>query len=417
MTKRRLLATAFFVWAVSAHVTHVWLGHFQNLEPPHDYKLSITTPYQGASPDLQDFERDYTRVREAIGDQVEEGRLLAFVQAELRSLYWQFELRDIPAMKPSVMGTVESHLQGQLPSELIHEAVFRALARASRQVTYKAQGCPYQNQLEPAGIGALIAAHPRGVELVSLLPDHPAINAGLEPGDVVIAVSGRSIIGCDVKDAVRALRGQSGEEVRVRVQRGRGLLLRTFDLTLERAHLNTTQSIAVNYEGDEARIEVLWFDGSTAHQIEAATAQAKARGCSKLVFDLTHAREGHINSAAECASIFLPSNTLVAQLESPRHSYEVRVGTEQPQEGLKLEAKVGPGTRGPGEVLAFALRKADARITGDRTPGMGLVSRSYRCATGDILELPDYQVIVDGYTLQGHGLRPDLPTLSELLSK
>ena len=417
MTKRRLVATAFFIWAVSAHFTHSWLTHFMTIEPPHNYAEALKVAETcRVDPDLADFARDYQVVTEALGDQIPEGQLLAFVQAELRSLYWQAELREMPGSRETVLATVESHLkEGALPAELIYEAVFRGLSRVSKNVRYRGHVDHYRG-LKPAGIGAVVEHHPRGLKLVSLLPGHAAIEAGLQSGDVITSVDGKRLMGRDISEALRLIRGDAGDSVHLNVQRGTGLLLRSFELELSRSNLVTDHSLVLRMNGGVATIEVLWFDDSTAYEMNEALAQAEEAGATEIVLDLSHASVGSVSAAAECASSFIKEDTVVAELKSGEHSFEVTTGVPEPRD-LELEVKIGPMTRRGGEVLANALREfAGARLTGEPTAGDGVVVGNHWSRTGATFEIPQYRIFLNGEPLEGNGLRPSFPTLMEMLA-
>lgn len=418
MTKRRLVATAFFIWAVSAHFTHSWLTHFMTIEPPHNYAQAMkNTETCSVAPDLADFARDYQVIREALDPRIPEGQLLAFVQAELRSLYWQAEIREIPPTRETVLETVDAHLAaGRLPASLIYEAVFRGLARVSKKVRYRGQVDTYAG-LEPAGIGAVVEQHPRGLKLVSLLPDHPAVKAGLQAGDVITSVDGEALVGRDISEALHMIRGYQGQAVKMTVQRGTGLLLRSFELEMSRQTLVTDRSLALKVQDGVATVEVLWFDDSTTYELQEALTQAEKMGATRFVLDLTHASVGSVNAAAECAAPFLHEGSVVAELRAKNHTFEVMVGVEEPRP-CQLEVRIGPMTRQGGEVLAHALREfAGVRLSGEATAGDGVVVGNYWSRTGVTFEVPRYQIFIDEKPLAGHGLRPNFPTLMEMISQ
>lgn len=85
---------------------------------------------------------------------------------------------------------------------------------------------------EVGGIGAVLNQTRVGVVFVAVHPGTPADRAGLQKGDVLTAVDGRSTRGQSVAELTQALRGDAGTKVRVAVTRdGAGDL----EVTVERA--------------------------------------------------------------------------------------------------------------------------------------------------------------------------------------
>jgi C-terminal processing protease CtpA/Prc len=74
----------------------------------------------------------------------------------------------------------------------------------------------------PGGIGAILGYSSEGRRLtVREVPaETPAADAGLRPGDEVVAIDDRGVAGMTVDEIVAALRGEVGSTVRLRVHRG-----------------------------------------------------------------------------------------------------------------------------------------------------------------------------------------------------
>ena len=63
------------------------------------------------------------------------------------------------------------------------------------------------------GIGVRFQAEPGGMRVVSVSPDTPAFAAGLEPGDLIVAVGDQSVEGLDGDSFVEIMTGPEGTEV------------------------------------------------------------------------------------------------------------------------------------------------------------------------------------------------------------
>lgn len=70
-----------------------------------------------------------------------------------------------------------------------------------------------------AGVGMLLAEHGHSLVVVETFPGKPARAAGVEVGDNLLSVNGRSVAGMPVEEAAALIAGDAGTEVRVQLLR------------------------------------------------------------------------------------------------------------------------------------------------------------------------------------------------------
>ena len=75
--------------------------------------------------------------------------------------------------------------------------------------------------------------------VMSPLADSPAEQAGLEAGDVVLAVDGEPVEGSTMEDQIARIRGEAGTDVTLTIQRDEG---EPFDMTITRAEIRSRRS-------------------------------------------------------------------------------------------------------------------------------------------------------------------------------
>ena len=92
------------------------------------------------------------------------------------------------------------------------------------------------------GIGVTISIEnvEHGVEIVDVTPDSPAYHAGLEIGDLIVAVEGVPILdgseeALDLNETKNRVRGAEGTKVTITVERDKERL----DFTITRAKIKT----------------------------------------------------------------------------------------------------------------------------------------------------------------------------------
>ena len=150
----------------------------------------------------------------------------------------------------------------------------------------------------------------------------PSEKAGIVAGDRIVSVDGEVIAGVKMeRDSImRKLRGPKGTKVSLGVVRHgvRGLL--TFNLTRDKIPVNTVDAVYMIAPG-VGYIHLDSFGATSGKEIHEAIASLKEKEMKSLIFDLQMNGGGYLGAAAEVASEFLPSGSLVVYTEgrtSPR---------------------------------------------------------------------------------------------------
>jgi C-terminal processing protease CtpA/Prc len=78
----------------------------------------------------------------------------------------------------------------------------------------------YPDQL--AGVGIVVKTGPTGHVVSRVIEGGPAADAGVRPGDRIVAVDGATTDGQSLARVVESLRGEEGSEVVLRLAGGRG---------------------------------------------------------------------------------------------------------------------------------------------------------------------------------------------------
>ncbi len=158
------------------------------------------------------------------------------------------------------------------------------------------------------GIGAEIRVENRAIMVVRVLPEMPAETAGLQGGDVLLRIGGRSTVSMSVSEAQELLRGPVGTPVEVKVRRK----LKSLDVTIERAIIRLASVTATALPGGISHFRISSFQEDTAQKLrEAITAASEADALKGIVLDLRGNGGGLLVQATQIVDLFVPRGELV----------------------------------------------------------------------------------------------------------
>jgi carboxyl-terminal processing protease len=239
---------------------------------------------------------------------------------------------------------------------------------------------------EGVGIQLGIDERSNRLKVVTALENSPALEAGIQPDDVIVAVNSESTANWTTDDAVRRIQGPAGTQVVLTVQRPRSGELIPFKLTRRRITLTTVRGVdripgdakAWNYLLDKdagvAYIRLTGFHPDSSEELRAALQQATAQGMKGLVLDVRYNPGGLLDVAVDLVSTFLDEGEVVStrgRLESERRE---RVAGKAAYKDLPLVILVNDASASASEILAGALQDHHrAMVLGERTFGKGSV--------------------------------------------
>ena len=239
------------------------------------------------------------------------------------------------------------------------------------------------------GIGAQIEVRDGAIVVVVPMPETPAERAGVQSGDRIVEVSGKTTVGMTQDDAVRALRGPEGSQVTLKIVRAGATELITYTLTRARIHNRFVRTVMMLTDG-VGYIETNPFSQSAADELQAAVDSLKRLGMRSLVFDLRNNPGGLLTEGLGVADLFLnPGQEIVATRgRAPRSTETFADEAPQRYPQLPLVVLVNGYSASSAEIVAGALQDHDrALLIGAPTFGKGLVQTVYRLGGDAALKL------------------------------
>lgn len=227
---------------------------------------------------------------------------------------------------------------------------------------------------EFGGVGITISMRDNVLTVVSPLAGTPAYNLGIQAGDRIVKIEGKTTQNLSLDDAVSKLRGKVGTDVTITISREG--VTEPLDFTITRAKIVIH---AVPYAGmldnETGYIKLAQFSQKTATDVEEAIRKLKTQGMKKLVLDLRSNPGGLLNQAIEVGELFLKKGNLIVSTRGRTGETESAasrdgiLGSDVPMVVL-----VNQGSASASEIVSGALQDWDrALILGKTSFGKGSV--------------------------------------------
>ena len=231
-----------------------------------------------------------------------------------------------------------------------------------------------------SGLGIQIDVRDGWITVVAPLPDTPAERAGIQTGDRIVQLDGRSTEGWKQDQAVKELRGPAGTNAELVIRRAGVDQPIKFKLTRATIHIRSVQ-IAMMLDDHVGYVSMSPVSETSAREVSQAIDTLLKQGMKSLIFDLRHNPGGLLDQGVAVSDLFLdPENAIVeTRGRAPGSTRTFRDSKPQPWPRLPVVVMVNGGSASAAEIIAGALQDHDrAVLVGTPTFGKGLVQSFWR---------------------------------------
>ncbi len=296
--------------------------------------------------------------------------------------------------------------------------------QAIRQ-SLKTLGDPYTRFLDPdeyaelssqtsgelSGIGIQLGINQETSKLTVIepIPNSPAIEAGLEAGDQIVSIDGKSTELMSLEQASAEIKGEVGTEVLLEISRQNEP---KFEVAIARAQIELPSvSYTLKQEQDSkvGYIKLDEFSSHAAEQMEKAIADLSQKEASGFILDLRGNPGGPLFSSVEIARMWMEKGAIVSTIDSKggneKFSANGRALTDLP-----LVVLVDGYSASASEILAGALKENQrAKVVGSRTYGKGTVQSVHSLSDGSGLAVTIARYYPpSGMDINKKGIAPDI---------
>lgn len=222
-----------------------------------------------------------------------------------------------------------------------------------------------------AGVGLQVDVRDGWIVVIAPAPGSPAERAGIQPGDRIVEIDGRSAKGWTLDEAMAAFHGPPKTTLSLRIERPG--MLAPLPYTLERTplHQSAVRRIAM-LPNAVGYIDLKAFSDSTTRELTSSINALTAKGMKSLILDMRSNPGGLLNQGLAVADMFLGAGQRIVSLKGRTEAREYNDTTAQQWPGLPLVILTDDRSASAAEIVAGALQDHDrALIVGEPTYGKG----------------------------------------------
>ncbi len=340
------------------------------------------------------------------------GPLLAQDSASKSSVYEQLDL----------FGDIFERIRAQYveeveESELIEAAINGMLTSLDPHSSYLSandfEDMRTQTSGEFGGLGIEVTQEEGYVKVVTPMDDTPADKAGMESGDFITGVDGKSIIGFTLEEAVELMRGPVGSEIILTVVREG--VDEPFDVSIIRDTIKLT-AVRARTEGDSVVLRVSTFNRQTYPNLESGLKKQMeelggADNVNGIVLDLRNNPGGLLNQAIAVSDAFLDQGEIVSTRgRNPRDSERYNATEGDLSGGKPIVVLINGGSASASEIVAGALQDhGRAVVIGEKSFGKGSVQTVVPVRGDGAMRLTTSRYYTpSGRSIQALGVAPDI---------
>lgn len=235
----------------------------------------------------------------------------------------------------------------------------------------------------------------------------PAFEAGMLPGDILVAVNDEDISGMDLNLVVTMIKSEEeGSKVKITVLRDGKYV----DMDVERRKVEYP---AVEYEmldNNIGYLQLVEFDTVSVKQFEAALKDLNSQGMKGIVFDLRDNPGGTLDSVVGILDMILPECTIIYTEDKDGKVGSKYVSDADTILNVPAVVLVNGNSASAAEVFAGDVQDMGvATLVGTTTFGKGIVQQVYPIGDGTAVKLTQSSYFTSaGRNIHGDGIEPDV---------
>lgn len=236
------------------------------------------------------------------------------------------------------------------------------------------------------GVGVEMKTDARGALVLGTVDGGPAQEAGVQKGDIITAVDGRSVAGMSLGEIAQLIGGSAGTRVSFTVDRGGRN--RNLAMTRRSMYVSSVASVEmIDPANGVGYARLKQFSANSAKDLQDALWTLHNQGMKSFVLDLRGNPGGLLTSAIEISDLFLPCGSIVSTRGRNAEDNSQETASYAKTWKTPLVLLIDDGSASASEILAAAIQDNERGvIVGRRSYGKGTVQTHFplRTVTGNL---------------------------------
>lgn len=254
------------------------------------------------------------------------------------------------------------------------------------------------------GIGVSFTQEGENFVIVKVNEDGPAERAGIQQGDIIHTIDGKTLKGLDTDDISAMIKEFEGEFEMGLIRDGE-----EFTVTLKTEEIQTKRVYCSMLEGNIAYIMINAFYNDCSTAFPKALDQALEKGAEALILDLRGNLGGELTEMMAVADCLIDGKVVLTTKngDGTEEVYTASAGAVE----IPIVVLVDGNSASASEALSGALQDYGiAKLVGTKTYGKGIVQTTYYLSKSEgwVKMTTGAYFTPNGACIHGVGLTPDV---------
>ncbi|MDO8530482.1 MAG: S41 family peptidase [bacterium] len=224
------------------------------------------------------------------------------------------------------------------------------------------------------GIGVEVGIKKEQLIVIAPLKGTPGEKAGLQAGDQIVQINGKSTFDISVDEAVNTIRGKKGTKVTLTIFREGWTNTKDIEIIRDTIKINSVEWELK--EGDVAYIRISHFDQALSLDFKKVAREILQGPAKKIVLDLRNNPGGYLEVSQEITGWFVKNGDIVTieDFGAGKEKREYRAEGNAALIDYPIVVLINKGSASAAEILAGALKdNRGVQLIGEKSFGKGSV--------------------------------------------